>query len=106
MVVLLVPLAIAFFIGLLVLADVVDRRSSSVFLVRSSLRSGLSCEETEAVVAASLAPCLEAAGMGRDQAVEGAPEPAVMEGAPAPGAWVPAPHGHPVCHHRSGLPPW
>jgi hypothetical protein len=86
MVVLLVPLAIAFFIGLLVLADVVDRRSSSVFLVRSSLRSGLSCEDTEAVVAASLAPCLKAAGMGRDEVVPPVLEPPVVEDAPAPSA--------------------
>jgi hypothetical protein len=71
MAVLLVPVSLAFFFGLLALADALERRSS-VFLVRSSLRSPLSCEETEAVVAANLAPFLEAAGLGR-AALEGDP---------------------------------
>lgn len=71
--VLLIPLSLMFFFGLLALADALERRTS-LLLVRSSLRSPLSCEETEAVIAANLAPCLEAAGLGRE-VVDPDPDP-------------------------------
>lgn len=64
--VLLVPGTIGLILALLVVADGLERRSS-VFLVRSSLRSPISCELTEAIIAANLAPRLEAAGLGRDE---------------------------------------
>ncbi|HUF33312.1 MAG TPA: hypothetical protein VMN58_08925 [Acidimicrobiales bacterium] len=64
--VLLVPGTLALILALLVVADALERRSS-LSLVRSSLRSPVSCELTEAIIAANLAPRLEAAGLGRDE---------------------------------------
>jgi hypothetical protein len=63
--VLLVPATLTLLALVLVVADGLERRSS-VFLVRSSLRSPVSYELTEAIIAANLAPRLEAAGLGRD----------------------------------------
>lgn len=65
MAILMVPASLAFLFGLLALAECLERRST-MYLVRSSLRSPLSCEETEAVVAANLAPYLDALGLGRE----------------------------------------
>jgi hypothetical protein len=67
--VLLVPATFLVLALVLVVAEALERRAS-VFLVRSSLRSPVSYELTEAIVAADLAPHLEAAGLSRPWAEE------------------------------------
>lgn len=80
--VLLVPATIGLILALLVVADGLERRSS-VFLVRSSLRSPVSCELTEAIIAANLAPRLEAAGLARDDYEDEAADVTAEEAEPA-----------------------
>jgi hypothetical protein len=59
---LLVPLALLATAGLLSIASALEQRHVRV-LMRMTMRSNLSVEQTESVVASNLAPVLEANGL-------------------------------------------